>query len=155
MSSIDVNNTINAMQNQTSHAEAAAAAAKTSTTSSSKMDADMFLKLMLEQLKYQDPMDPVDNKEFLAQQAQFTQVSETQEMSANISKNNNIMQTLALVGKDVVMTDPNDSQKTITGTVSEASFDSKESTIVVDGKQYPLSLVKSVKEPVAAAKTTT
>lgn len=115
----------------------------------------MFLKLMLEQLKYQDPMDPVDNKEFLAQQAQFTQVSETQEMSANISKNNNIMQTLALVGKDVVMTDPNDSQKTITGTVSEASFDSKESTIVVDGKQYPLSLVKSVKEPVAAAKTTT
>ena len=139
MSTIDVNNTIMNMQTDTSIAEASATKAGVK-----KMDADMFLKLMLEQLKYQDPMDPVDNKEFLAQQAQFTQVSETQEMNASITKNNNVMQTLALVGKDVVMVDPADAKKTISGTVTAASFDSKESAITVNGKEYPLSLVTKV-----------
>ena len=149
MSTIDVNNTINSMQNSTAQAEAAAAK-----TGTKKMDADMFLKLMLEQLKYQDPMDPVDNKEFLAQQAQFTQVSETQEMNKNITQNNNIMQTLALVGKEVTMIDPNDSTKTITGTVSEASFDSSTSSITVGGKQYPLSVVQSVKNSTSTGSST-
>lgn len=39
-----------------------------------------FLKLMLEQLKMQDPTDPVDNKEMLAQMAQFSQLSGITEM---------------------------------------------------------------------------
>jgi len=148
MSSIDVNSAITSMQNSTAQAEAAAKAAQTTTAeNTTKMDADMFLKLMLQELQNQDPTSPVDNKEFLAQQAQFTQVSETQELNKNITANNGIMQTLALVGKDVTLTDPNDSTKTISGTVSEASFDSSTSAITIDGKSYPLSLVQSVKEP--------
>lgn len=148
MSAIDVNNTITNMQNATAQTEAAAA----KTTGTTKMDGDVFLKLMLEQLKYQDPMDPVDNKEFLAQQAQFTQVSETQKLNSSITQNNNMMQTLALVGKEVTMTDPNDSTKTITGTVSEASFDSTDSAITVNGTEYPATSVISVRN---ATTTTT
>lgn len=150
MSAIDVNNTIISMQNAT----AQTAATTASTTDKTKMDADMFLKLMLEQLKYQDPMDPVDNKEFLAQQAQFTQVSETQELNASIAKNNNIMQTLALVGKEVTMVDPDNSQNLITGVVSEASFDSSGSAVTVDGTSYPLSSIQSVRnaESVSSSK---
>jgi len=156
MSSIDVSNTINSMQNQTAQTEAAAKAAQTTTASNTtKMDGDMFLKLMLQELQNQDPTSPVDNKEFLAQQAQFTQVSETQEMNASMTKNNAVMQTLALVGKDVVMVDPNDSKKTITGTVTEASFDSTNSSITVGGKQYPLSLVTSVKNGTGSTVATT
>lgn len=112
-----------------------------------KMDQDMFMKLMMEQLKYQDPLSPMDSNQFLAQQAQFTQVSEMQALNDNISQNNFIMQTLALVGKEVTMIDPEDPTKTITGVVSEASFNSKNSSIIVNGKEYPLSLVQSVKDP--------
>ena len=42
---------------------------------SKEMGQDAFLLLMMEQLKYQDPLAPVGNTEFLAQQAAFTQVS--------------------------------------------------------------------------------
>ena len=155
MSTIDVNNTINAMQNSTAQAEAAAKAAQTTTASNTtKMDGDMFLKLMLQELQNQDPTSPVDNKEMLAQQAQFTQVSETQSMNKNITANNSMMQTLALVGKDVTMVDPNDSNKTISGKVTEASFDSTNSTITVAGNQYPLSVVKSVKSADASTTAT-
>src|SRR5690606_16671256 len=40
----------------------------------SKMDKDAFLKLMLTQLKYQDPMNPLESHEMAAQLAQFSQL---------------------------------------------------------------------------------
>lgn len=43
-----------------------------------------FLKLMLEQMRMQDPTDPVDNKEMLAQMAQFSQLSGINEMGETL-----------------------------------------------------------------------
>jgi flagellar basal-body rod modification protein FlgD len=42
----------------------------------SKMDKDAFLKLMLTQLKYQDPMNPLESHEMAAQLAQFSQLEQ-------------------------------------------------------------------------------
>lgn len=58
-----------------------------STTSSTSvdratLDKDAFLKLYMEQLKHQDPMDPVDSSEFTSQMAEFSTV----EQLTNISK---------------------------------------------------------------------
>lgn len=114
---------------------------------SSKMGSQEFLMLMMKQLQYQDPLNPTDNKEFIAQQAQFTQVSTIQEMNKNMSMNNSIMQTLSLVGKEVTLADPNNPQKTITGLVSEAKFTADGASVIVNKKEYPISLVKSVMEP--------
>ena len=44
------------------------------------LDQGDFLRLMTEQLKMQDPLDPVDNKEMLAQMAQFSSLSGIAEM---------------------------------------------------------------------------
>src|SRR5687768_6557394 len=41
-------------------------------TGSASADKDMFLKLLVAQMKYQDPMNPTDSSEFLSQSAQFT-----------------------------------------------------------------------------------
>ena len=60
-----------------------AANAPTSSTAGQGMGAlgqTDFLRLMLEQMKMQDPTDPVDNKEMLAQMAQFSQLSGITEM---------------------------------------------------------------------------
>ena len=43
-----------------------------------------FLRLMMEQMKMQDPFDPVDNKEMLAQMAQFSQLSGISEMGETL-----------------------------------------------------------------------
>jgi flagellar basal-body rod modification protein FlgD len=43
---------------------------------------DMFLKLLVAQLKYQNPMEPVDSSQFMAQTAQFTMVEKLQAMAA-------------------------------------------------------------------------
>jgi flagellar basal-body rod modification protein FlgD len=46
------------------------------------MGKDTFLKLLVAQLKYQDPMEPVDSSQFMAQTAQFTMVEKLEAMAA-------------------------------------------------------------------------
>lgn len=152
MSSIDVANQIAADKSATAQYKAATA---TATTGSTEINSDTFLTLMLKELEYQDPMSPMDNKEFISQQAQFTQLSTIQEMNDSMNANNSMMQTLALVGKEVTLTDPDDAKNTITGVVDEASFNGEDSTIVIDSKEYPVSLIKSVKQPTTTASSET
>lgn len=111
---------------------------------SQKLDGDAFLYLMMEQLKNQDPTNPMDNSEMLSQQAQFSQVQELQNLSDAISQNNMIVQATSLVGKTVTVIDPNDTSKTITGTVESANFTNSAATVVIDGVEYPLGLIASV-----------
>lgn len=149
---MSVTDQINSAANAT--AQYQAAQPKT-TGAAQQLGSQDFLNLMMKQLQSQDPLNPTDNSQFIAQQAQFTQVSTLQEMNKNQTTNNSIMQTLALVGKDVVMTDPTDSTKTITGTVSGATFDANGAAIQVNGKAYPISLVQTVKDHSSASSAST
>lgn len=123
---------------------------------SSKLDQADFLKLLTQQLQYQDPMEPMDNAQFVSQTNQFAQLQTLTDMGTNISQNNAIMQTLTLVGKEVDLVNPDDPKTTIKGVVTESRFTSTGATIVVDDKEYPISLVKSVRaSSTATTKETT
>jgi len=79
----------------------------TGETKSSVLGKDSFLKLLITQLKYQDPMNPVDNTEFTSQLAQFSQLELLTDMGTNIEQLNqlqgslNNMQSLSFIGKTV------------------------------------------------------
>ena len=45
---------------------------------------DMFLKLLVAQIKNQDPLNPADGTQFVAQLAQFTQLEQTLSMSTDV-----------------------------------------------------------------------
>ena len=64
---------------------AAAAATATGTASSGALGQQDFLTLMLAQLKNQDPMQPMENGEFLAQLAQFSTVSGIEKVNETLS----------------------------------------------------------------------
>ena len=51
------------------------------TAGSDTMGKDAFLKLLVAQLRYQDPLNPAEGAEFIAQTAQFTQVEKLQEVA--------------------------------------------------------------------------
>lgn len=55
-----------------------------SNKSKTASDKDMFLKLLVTQLTYQDPLNPVEDKEFIAQLAQFTSVEELQNIRGSM-----------------------------------------------------------------------
>ena len=45
---------------------------------------DAFLKLMITQLRYQDPLEPMDNKDSIAQMAQFSSLEQMQNLNNNM-----------------------------------------------------------------------
>ncbi|PID26629.1 MAG: flagellar hook capping protein [Candidatus Cloacimonadota bacterium] len=74
-------------------------------------DKDSFLQMFVTQVKYQDPLNPMENSEFTAQMAQFTQLEELQNMNTSLDKSietnliisqsiNNSMAT-TMIGRDV------------------------------------------------------
>ena len=111
---------------------------------SQDLDGDAFLMLMMEQLKNQDPLNPMDNSEMLAQQAQFTQIQELQKLNSTISTNNTIQQANSLVGKSVQVVDPNNPNRLISGVVTSANFAGDTVTVTVNGKEFPLGLVSAI-----------
>ena len=68
---------------------------------------DQFLKLLVTQLKYQDPLDPMKNDEFIAQTAQFSALEQMQQVNENIAKQSGLYQqvvnaaTVQYIGKSV------------------------------------------------------
>ena len=72
-----------------------------------KVDKEQFLKMFMEQLKYQDPMNPVKNEQFSQQMAMFSQLEQQVNMNKNLEKmisqgNNTQVASLQLVGKDIL-----------------------------------------------------
>lgn len=83
-----------------------------------------FIKLFLTQLTFQDPLNPVDNQQFLAQLAQFTTIQQLQTLSDNIMGELEVQastQAVGLLGHTVQVTQ---NGQTILGTVTTVQFQS-------------------------------
>lgn len=140
MSAIDVQNEITNMQSATNQYKATQATTK----GTSNLSSDAFLTLMLQELQYQDPTDPVSNKDMVAQQAQLSQLTSTQQLQKNTAESNTVMQSLNLIGAKVSLTDPNNDKNQIVGVVAGATINGTSSTVSVNGKDYPVSSIKAV-----------
>jgi flagellar basal-body rod modification protein FlgD len=84
---------------------------------------DAFLKLLVAQLKYQDPSNPMDNTEFLAQTAQFTTVEKLTDLATAEQNLLNAQLQLGasnLIGRTVSYTDQDG--KVQSGVVTSAKF---------------------------------
>ena len=74
------------------------------TTQNNTIDQNDFIKLFLSQLQFQDPLEPVDNREFLAQLAQFSNLEQTRQTSQNtegLLVMNSSAQALGLLNRKV------------------------------------------------------
>ncbi len=76
--------------------------------SSSNLDKDAFLRLLVEQLKNQDPLDPLKNEDFIAQLAQFNSLEEMinlNESFATMAQAQQLSQASGLVGQTIAFQD--------------------------------------------------
>lgn len=110
-------------------------------------DQDTFLKLLVAQLKYQDPSNPADSTQFLAQTAQFTQVEKLGQI-ADMMQAQQLIGASALVGRSVTYQDANGMTQTGVVTKTKLNGDS-EPTLVVGNTDVQLSKVTEVQAPPA------
>ena len=107
-------------------------------------DQDTFLKLLVAQLKYQDPSNPADSTQFLAQTAQFTQVEKLGEIADMLSAQQ-LIGASALVGRTVTYQDADGN--TFSGVVTKTKLNGdSEPTLVVGNTDVQLSKVTEVQE---------
>ena len=114
---------------------------------------DMFLKLLVAQMKYQDPSNPASSSELMAQNATFAQVEKLEE----IAKQNASLLALqrsssagALVGRTVSYTDENGATKT--GLVSSVRLgsDTAEASATVGGVSVAVGRITEVSTSASA-----
>lgn len=82
---------------------------------------DDFLKILLTQLQFQDPLKPMDNQQFIAQMAQFTTLEQTKEINDQmgaILSMQSTNQSVGLIGKTVEVNTSSGSQVGVVGTVT-------------------------------------
>jgi flagellar basal-body rod modification protein FlgD len=108
-------------------------------------DHDMFLQLLVAQLKYQDPMNPTDSSQFMSQNAQFTSLEKMQNVADSMTQLLNAQMTFGaagMIGKQVTYADV--SGGTHTGTATGANFSASGPSLTIDGATVPVSMIVSV-----------
>lgn len=76
----------------------------TNALSNNTINQEQFIRLFLTQLRFQDPMEPVDNREFLSQLAQFTALEQSRQTSQNTTdllSMNSSVQAMSLLNRQV------------------------------------------------------
>jgi flagellar basal-body rod modification protein FlgD len=119
----------------------------------SAMGKDAFMKLLVNQIKNQDPLEPTDNTAYLSQLAQFSSLEQMQALNDNIvglallQQNNALMaqltQSSALIGQSVTYVDPATGE-TLTGTVSSVKIQDNLAVLSIGGQDVPLANVTEV-----------
>ena len=117
---------------------------------------DTFLKLLVAQMRYQDPSKPVDSSQMIAQTATFTQVEKLEE----IASQNAAMLVLqeastagAMVGRTATYTDTDGAA--VSGRISAVRLaqGDQEAVAIVDGKEVQVGRITALSTPTPSSGT--
>lgn len=122
-------------------------ASETSSSSSSNslLDPQAFLKLLVAQLQYQDPTNPVDTSDFMNQTATLSEVQTMASMQSSlaaVSSAQNAQEATAMIGKQVTYTDANG--LLASGVVTSTQLLASGPTLQVGNANVALSAVSQV-----------
>jgi len=124
---------------------AAAGVASRSTPVKKSMDSEVFMQLLVAQLKNQDPSNPMDTNAMIGQTTQLAMMESLTKL-AELGQESFGLQmraaAAAYIGREVGYVDAQGVAKT--GTASSVSFSSATPTVTVDGVDVPLDAVTGI-----------
>ncbi|CDX31925.1 Flagellar hook capping protein [Mesorhizobium sp. SOD10] len=113
-------------------------------TSKTAVDYQSFLKLLIAEMKNQDPTKPMDSTQYVAQLATFSQVEQSVQTNTKldqIMQSSALSQADALIGRSITSADGK-----VTGTVASVTLSSSGLIAVLqDGTQVPVGAGVSIK----------
>lgn len=109
------------------------------------LDKDDFLKILITQLQHQDPTNPMQDKEFIAQMAQFSSLEQMTNMASSFGKLSSVLnssEAQSLLGRNVEVLD---GERALYGKVSQV-VRGEFPLVMVNGSFYDLEQVSKVEE---------
>ncbi len=120
---------------------AATYSAKSTVDRQDQMGKDVFMKLLVAQMRYQDPSKPVDSSQMMSQTATFSQVEKLEQL-VNQNASMLVLQESAtagaLVGRTATYTDTTGASRTGTVTAVRLASRDNEAIAVIDGVPVPV-----------------
>lgn len=101
---------------------------------------DAFLKLFIAQLQHQNPLEPLDNEQFITEMAQFSSLEELSNLNTNFDlmfQLQSISQAAQLIGRKVEALDP-ETGEIIQGEVKEVEWKEGIPYLQIGNKSVPL-----------------
>lgn len=126
--------------------QAAALAANQTSSRSQTMDSEVFMKLLVTQLRNQDPSSPMDTNQMISQQTQLAMMEQITNQTTTGNENFSLQMRIAaanLVGKHVSYTDAT-TGKSIEGTATAVSYAGSVPTVTVGGKEVDLDVISGI-----------
>jgi flagellar basal-body rod modification protein FlgD len=112
------------------------------------LDRDAFLKLLVAQLRYQDPTQPADTSQLVTQSAQLTMVDRMNDISVALEEaaaSDRLALAGSLVGRDVTFVEENGLE--VSSRVESVRFEHGDLTVVAGGYVVPLAAISQVHAP--------
>ena len=115
---------------------------KATESSGSSVGKDEFLKLLVAQMQYQDPLEPTSNTEWVSQYATFSELEEMQ----NVSNSMDLMRASGLVGQIAVIsgTDSNGNEYSVTGKVDYVVYENSKAYLSIDESLYSIDDLQTI-----------
>ncbi|MBW3657874.1 MAG: flagellar hook capping protein [Actinobacteria bacterium] len=112
-----------------------------------ELGSDAFLKLLVAQLKYQDPMAPADGAAMLQQTAQFTQVETMKQLASLQQQLMGLQQTAMasdLIGREVSAV--TEDGREVAGTVEGVRFTDVGPRLLIGGEAVPFDGAREIRQ---------
>lgn len=131
---------------ESNSAASLAEANKKRKTGNDSLDKDAFLQLLVAQMKYQDPLEPTSNTEYISQFATFSELEQMQNMSASMD----LFRASSLVGQTVLLkvTDSEGRTTNVQGNVDYVVYEKNKAYLSVNGELYSMDDLDTVADPV-------
>ncbi|MBD5517080.1 MAG: flagellar hook capping protein [Lachnospiraceae bacterium] len=128
-----------------SYSAASLANSNKKVTGSDSLDKDAFLQLLVAQMKYQDPLEPTSNTEYISQYATFSELEQMQNMSASMD----LFRASSLVGQTVLLkvTDSAGRTTNVQGNVDYVVYEKNKAYLSVNGDLYSMDDLDTVADP--------
>lgn len=114
-------------------------------TGNDSLDKDAFLQLLVAQMKYQDPLEPTSNTEYISQYATFSELEQMQNLSASME----LFRASSLVGQTVLLeiTDSTGRTTNVQGNVDYVHYERNKAYLSINGELYSMDDLVTVADP--------
>ena len=113
-----------------------------------ELDKNAFMQILVNQLKYQNPMEPQDSETFINQMVQLSTMEQMANLTANIERmlqSNEFNRAVSLIGHQVTALNTNG--EPVEGTIEKVSMAAGEPRLVVNNSEYSLGQIVNISKP--------